>query len=171
MTMELNEYPFLRYNNFLEVSLSDRIYHECMYMTAYTYGERDNTNLPPTGMVAEIKPGMFIYDTIVVKINDELISQLDHPVKQVRSYINFFHPKEFAYFHTDGHCLAFMYYPGDSSYDDDEDGYTIFDYGSVTYAEKPIPNSLVRFYGGIRHKVTPFKSKNRYSIVTKYNFL
>tara|TARA_Y100000592_G_scaffold11731_1_gene16544 strand:- start:227 stop:739 length:513 start_codon:yes stop_codon:yes gene_type:complete len=166
----LDIYPFVRYDNFLSKEDSDLIYEECQFRTSYIYGERDRPSLPPTGMVKKIEPGNLIYDLIVSKINEELIPNIEHPVSETRSYINMFHPKEFGYFHKDGHCLTYMYYPGDSSYDDDQDGYTIFDYGNITYAEKPIPNSLVRFYGNIRHKALPFRTENRYSVVTKYFF-
>ena len=166
----LDIYPFIRYDNFLSMEDSDSVYNECQFKTSYFYGERDSYPLPPTGMVKDIKPGNLIYDLITKKINDELIPDIQHSVTEDRSYINMFHPKEFAYFHTDGHCLTYMYYPGDSSYDDDQDGYTIFDYGNITYAEKPTPNTLVRFYGNIRHKASPFRTENRYSVVTKYFF-
>jgi len=165
-----NIYAFERYNNFLSKEDSDFVYNECQFKTHYIYGERDHPSLPPTGMVKRIEPGNAIYDLIINKINKKFISTLTHSVRQTQTYINFFHPKEHAYFHKDGHCLTYLYYPGDSSYDDDQDGYTIFDYGNITYAEKPIPNTLVRFYGNIRHKASPFRTENRYSVVTKYLF-
>jgi len=166
----LDIYPTKRYRNFLVKSESDFVYNECQFNTPYIYGERDRFDAPPTGMVKSIAPGNSIYDLIVTKINEELIPHLKHSVTQSRSYINFFHPKEHAYFHVDGHCLTYMYYPGDDSYDDDQDGYTIFDHGDITYAEKPIPNTLIRFYGNIRHKASPFRTENRYSVVAKYYF-
>ena len=163
-------YPFTRYTNFLSPEDSCRIHEECQFKTHYIYGERDHRSLPPTGMVKQITDNNIVYDTIVGKINTTLIPQIEHPIRFIRSYINFFHPKENAYFHQDGHCLTYMYYPDDGAYDDDEDGYTLFDYGGIVYAERPIPNSLVRFYGNIRHKAMPFNTKNRYTIVAKYAF-
>ena len=66
---------------------------------SYTYGEVDNQNTPPTGMVHNISESEKIYSLFESKLSAVPFIK---GMELYRMYVNCFAPSENPYFHKDG---------------------------------------------------------------------
>jgi Rps23 Pro-64 3,4-dihydroxylase Tpa1-like proline 4-hydroxylase len=150
-------------DNFLSQEEFDFVLDYCK-SSVYTYGEADDENHPPTGMVHNIPETESIYNLFETKTK-EFVTNL----KLYRMYINCFAPSENPYFHTDGSSeeVTFLYYPNET-WDLDDGGETQFFIDERLYGILPIPNRLVAFNASLLHKATSFYDKHRFSVAIKY---
>jgi hypothetical protein len=131
----------------------------------FTWGETDDYNLPPTGMVHEIDETELIYQVFRSK-TQEIVPNLNLH----RMYVNCFAPSENPYFHIDWEdkgAVTFLFYPTEGwNYDDG--GETQFIVDDEIYGVTPVPNRLVYFDADIPHKATSFRDRHRFTLAVKY---
>ena len=130
----------------------------------YTYGEKDDENVAPTGMSAEIRAGELIYRFLF-----EMTQPLVPDLCLVRMYVNLFAPNEVPYYHTDAdQGMTFLYYPHKEMWTPNMLGQTEFYHKERSYAIAPEPNRLVYFDASILHRATAFRNKHRFTVALKY---
>tara|TARA_B100002019_G_scaffold289549_1_gene305401 strand:+ start:1666 stop:2166 length:501 start_codon:yes stop_codon:yes gene_type:complete len=145
--------------------------HDYCLRCNYSYGEVDNDNTPPTGLVHEIPPTHEIYPLIEMRIKKSMAE--DAPKYNLyRMYVNCFAPSENPYFHTDGKegDLTFLYYPN-TEWEVDDGGETQIYVGDIIQGYPPIPNRMVLFDASLLHRATCFRDKYRFTIAVKYQLL
>ena len=146
----------------------------------YSYGEADNIDSPPTGLVAEISNTSLLYTTFFTKLKN--IPELN-VLKCTRSYVNIFSPNEKAYYHVDNTEYTALYYPN-RDWNINDEGETKFLFTNTNFNSieqntivknypiiisiAPIPNRLVIFKGDIYHTATSFKNSHRFSLAFKF---
>ncbi len=149
------------YDNFLGDATRQQIFKQC-HKLFYKMGETDRPDCPPTGMVSQLEE----HDMIIPKLIEEKLNRLASSL--IRFYVNYYAPGENPYFHDDGDCITYLYYPNNIS-DIDEGGETQFllegKIDSIPYA----PDRLIEFDGRIPHKATSFRSTYRFTIAAKYS--
>ena len=130
----------------------------------YYWGERDNEQSSPTGMIHEIydcedtpvkESNQWIYDLFLENTN-----HLCPNLKLYRMYINLFAPEENPYFHTDStddEDITFLYYVPSDDWDIDDGGETQFYHDGEMTGVLPIPNRMVYFDSTILHRATSFR--------------
>lgn len=143
----------------------------------YFFGETDNIDTPPTGMVSDIPEEEPIYklfcDTLSIKI--PRVNQLN----LYALYINYFVPSENPYFHTDCEVgITCLYYLGpikamsqrwkNVDYNISDGGETQFIQNNNSINILPISNRMCFFDANILHRATPFRDKYRFTIAAKY---
>jgi hypothetical protein len=150
-------------DNFLSQEEFNFVLEYCK-SSVYIYGEADDENHPPTGMIHNISETEPIYNLFETKLKG-LVTNL----KLYRMYINCFAPSENPYFHTDGSNeeVTFLYYPNET-WDLDDGGETQFFIDERLYGILPIPNRLVAFNASLLHKATSFYDRHRFSVAIKY---
>lgn len=134
----------------------------------YAYGETDDINLPPRGLVHNITKSKKIYKLFENKTKEFVPNH-----SLYRMYINCFAPLENPFFHID--CpdeedddeITFLYYPNETWHLDDG-GETQFFIDKRIYGIAPIPNRLVYFNANLLHKATSFRDRHRFTIALKY---
>ena len=151
-------------DNFLSQNEYESVLDYCIN-TEYSFGERDDENLPPTGMVRNIEKVEMIYDLFSQRLEEKCSFLKD--MKLYRMYVNCFAPGENPYFHTDGEGLTFLYYVN-PEWNVQEGGETQFYVDDNVYGVSPIPNRLVMFNGMILHRATSFRSQHRFTVAIKY---
>lgn len=156
-------------DNFLKKESHHELFKYCNKVE-YKKGEQDNINTPPTGGVFEIEGTNPLRDYL----GDKFEKNIDflEGMNCVRSYINIFYREEKPFFHIDSkNGYTCIYYPNINEEDLDEGGETQFFIKEGIKGVLPKPNRLVVFKGDILHKATSFRTKNRYTIVFKYEFI
>jgi Rps23 Pro-64 3,4-dihydroxylase Tpa1-like proline 4-hydroxylase len=134
----------------------------------YGYGEADDINRPPVGLVHNIPTNEKIYELFVQKTKK---FASEHSL--YRMYINCFAPSENPFFHTDSADVSiddeitFLYYVNES-WDIDDCGETQFFIDDRIYGVAPIPNRLVYFNANILHRATSLRDRHRFTIALKY---
>ena len=151
-------------DNFLSQNEYESVLDYCIN-TEYSFGEVDDENLPPTGMVRNIEKVEMIYDLFSQRLEEKCSFLKD--MKLYRMYVNCFAPGENPYFHTDGEGLTFLYYVN-PEWNVQEGGETQFYVDDNVYGVSPIPNRLVMFNGMILHRATSFRSQHRFTVAIKY---
>ena len=136
----------------------------CLNCT-YTFGERDNPQTPPTGMIHDIENGSAFYSLFSERI-EKLVPSITK-MGLYRMYINCFPPSEQAYFHTDGEGITFLYYPQDG-WKLNDGGETQFYHKGNLYGITPESNRMVMFDARIEHRATPFRDRHRFTVAIKY---
>ena len=132
---------------------------------SYTYGEVDNQNTPPTGMVHNIPESEKIYSLFESKLSAVPFIK---GMELYRMYVNCFAPSENPYFHTDGeNGITFLYYPN-MNWDLQEGGETQFYINDDIYGITPVPNRIVIFSANIKHRATTFRNNHRFTVAVKY---
>jgi hypothetical protein len=152
-------------DNFFSEQHYNEVVSHCKISPFY-YGEKDNTNTPPTGMVSNIDPNSqisFLFNKKLKECNKILKS-----LNLYRIYINCFAPSENPYFHKDGKTgITCLYYPTENwSYDDG--GETQFIINEELKGILPIANRMVLFDANLLHRATSFRDKHRFTIAIKY---
>ena len=155
--------------NYIDQFFSEQehqIIHDYCLDAEYSYGERDDANLPITGMVHNIPETEFVYKLIKKRLNDS--AQQVQDKKLYRMYVNCFVPGEQPYFHTDGdEGVTFIYYPN-MKWDKDDGGVTQFLMKDDLYGVLPIPNRMVVFSANLLHRATSFRNDHRFTVAIKY---
>lgn len=131
----------------------------------YFYGETDNSDTPPVGMVSEILE-LDISDMISNKIKTS-ISEVSN-LSLYRMYINCFAPGETPYFHRDGESGITCLYYVNPEYDVNNSGETQFIIDNQSVNVLPIPNRMCYFDASILHRATSFRKNHRFTIAVKY---
>lgn len=153
-------------DNFLHESDFNFAFESCLNST-YSYGEQDNWDTPPTGMVSNISDQSDLYNLLYLNLSEK-VKEVDHK-NLYRMYINCFAPSENPYFHIDGESgITILYYPN-KQWEIDDGGETQFLIDNEIRGILPIPNRLVMFDANIPHKATSFRNTHRFSIAIKYN--
>ena len=136
--------------------------HDC----SYTYGESDDRNKPPTGMVHNIPKTEKIYELFAEQIAISVPETQN--MHLYRMYVNCFAPSENPYFHIDGDSgITFLYYP-QRDWQLDDGGETQFYIDGILYGITPESNRLVMFDARIRHRATSFRNRHRFTVAIKY---
>jgi hypothetical protein len=152
-------------NNFFSEKEHNIILNYCLN-ASYNYGESDNCNTPPVGMVHDIPKSNFVYELLRKKLRDNfsIISEM----KLDQMYINCFSPSENPYFHTDGETgYTFLYYP-QGNWKIDDGGETQFLIDESVHGVFPLPNRIVKFDASILHRATSFRDRHRFTVAIKY---
>jgi hypothetical protein len=160
------EQQLLIIDNFLSQEDHYKIWEYCN-RESYKPGEKDQSNLPPTGIVHEIS----IKSDINSIFTNILYSKVDILKKYVnyRSYINCFTPGENPYWHQDGKGYTCLYYPNIKYNELNEGGETQFLIdGPEIKGILPISNRMIIFNGLIYHRATSFRTQHRYTIAIKF---
>jgi len=131
----------------------------------YTFGEQDNPETPPTGIIHNVEEGSAFYKLFA----DKILANVPQMEKMglYRMYINYFAPSEHAYFHTDGEGITFLYYP-QNGWTLDDGGETQFYVNGTLYGITPEPNRMVMFDARLQHRATPFRDRHRFTVAIKY---
>lgn len=163
--MELNgkikyEDNFLSPEEFLEIS------QYCMD-AEYRYGEADDYNLPPTGMINEIQPREDFFSRLKTRLKEK--EPIIKNMSFYRMYVNCFAPGENPYFHEDGRGITFLYY-ANMKWDLQNGGETQFYIDGNILGIPAVPNRLVMFDGMIQHRATSFRDGHRFTVAIKYNY-
>lgn len=136
----------------------------------FIYGELDDDDCPPTGMVCDLRDDSEIYSIILNKIL-KLSNNLDKKL-MYRMYINCFAPLENPFFHTD--CIhsnigtTFLFYLN-KVWNINDGGETQFFIDDQITGILPIPNRMIAFDSRILHKATSFKDRYRFTIAIKFD--
>lgn len=133
----------------------------------YYYGETDNLDSYPTGMVSELNRNHQAYQELLKFCKKEnLLSKL----KINRAYVNIFAPSENANYHVDSdqdNYKTILYYPH-LDFNINEGGETKFVSENNTLVSiLPIPGRIIVFNSNLKHTASPFKNKHRFSIAVK----
>lgn len=138
----------------------------------YTYGEVDNTDTPPTGLIHNIPYTEEIYRLIEDRIEKSMGPDVIK-YRIYRMYVNCFAPRELAYFHTDGKHgdLTFLYYPNSEWKPDDGGETQIYVNDDIITGVPPIPNRMVMFDAALLHRATSFRDTYRFTIAIKYELI
>lgn len=132
---------------------------------SYTYGEVDNQNTPPTGMVHNIPESEKIYSLFESKLSTVPFIK---GRELYRMYVNCFASSENPYFHTDGEDgYTFLYYP-QKDWKLDDGGETQFIIDNNLYGILPEPNRMIMFEANIPHRATTFRDRYRFTVAIKY---
>jgi len=148
--------------NFLTPDLYKKVEDYC-YQADYYYGEWDNPDQVPTGVIHNLK------------LDSEIVSYFPSKIKELslyRAYINLFNAGERPNFHIDGEGLTSIFYLNSEEYKLDEGGCTeILTDQQYLISILPIRNSLVTFNAKSVHRATAFKSLPRFTVALKYENL
>ena len=137
--------------------------HKYVCKLPYYYGETDNLNDLPTGMVCNLNQDDWLISLIGNKIQD-YIGRLT----LYRSYVNIFAPSENPHYHKDGDSgLTVLYYPN-SVFNLDQGGETSFIINDSVTGVLPIPGRVVIFSANIVHRANSFRDVHRFSVALKY---
>jgi Rps23 Pro-64 3,4-dihydroxylase Tpa1-like proline 4-hydroxylase len=157
------------FDNFFSEKEFFNIHKYCVEAN-YTYGERDNYDTPPVGMVSDIPLNSEIC-TLFQNVISKKISQVSD-YNLYRCYINCFAPSENPYFHTDGDSgLTLLYYPNEE-WNLNDNGETQILLNTQTdqiVGVLPIPNRMLLFDANLIHRATSFRDRHRFTIALKYN--
>jgi len=131
----------------------------------YKYGERDNLEDLPTGMVMELTDERFsnFLTEKIFSCKPDLRKK-----KFQRAYVNLFTPNENPNFHNDGETITCLFYVMPTELAINEGGETQFYVDNSITGILPKPKRLVIFDGMILHKATCFRSYPRYTIAIKF---
>ena len=162
------------YFNMTDINIIDNVFTEDdvkqlhnLFMTKpFYYGETDNDDTPPTGLVQEITDSSLV-NYFALNIH-KYFNHLE-PGKIYRSYVNLFVPRELPYFHIDGKntltCIIYI----NPNYDINEGGETQFLLDNKIVGIQPKSGRAVVFDGSILHRATSFRNFPRLTVALKYN--
>jgi hypothetical protein len=162
------------YFNMTDINIIDNVFTEDdvkqlhnLFMTKpFYYGETDNDDTPPTGLVHEITDSSLV-NYFALNIH-KYFNHLE-PGKIYRSYVNLFIPRELPYFHIDGKntltCIIYI----NPNYDINEGGETQFLLDNKIVGIQPKSGRAVVFDGSILHRATSFRNFPRLTVALKYN--
>lgn len=170
---------FIRtFDNILTEEENAIIGNELSYLQ-FVFGETDESDTPPSGLVSELSNDHFTKNILLDYIyNNNLVPNTFCD----RAYVNLYAPNERTFFHHDFTEYTALYYPG-PSWNINAGGETKFFFTENKFdsiiqenSEKfpimisiaPIPNRLVVFKGDILHSATSFIDVHRYSVAFKF---
>jgi hypothetical protein len=148
------------YDNFLGKEKQKQVLNFLETLT-YQHGEQDREDTPPIGQTCDLVNNELDLPASIQK-------KLGRNISDVRRfYVNRYQAKELPYWHDDGECTTFLYYPCNVD-NIDEGGETQFLLDNRILAVPYKPDRLIEFNGRIPHKATGFRSYERYTIAVKY---
>tara|TARA_R100001510_G_scaffold30774_1_gene27483 strand:- start:2174 stop:2656 length:483 start_codon:yes stop_codon:yes gene_type:complete len=148
-----------------QIKDKEKIYKELLSYD-YFYGETDNLNQAPTGMVSDLNKKQYTF-----KIIDKFCKKQDYleNLKLVRAYVNIFSPREYCFFHSDEDANKTLIYYPNLDWDLNEGGETKFVSDNNTLVSVlPVPGRIIIFDSKIVHCATSFKDRHRFSVVFKF---
>jgi len=152
------------YDNVISLEENNIIYNQLLYKGNYHYGEVDDDDHPPTGMVCSLDNDTTNKFVSIAKEKNSFTKELS--VNRV--YANLFSPKENPYFHQDESVITALFYVNPpTSYD--EGGETQFIVDDNVFGLLPKPCRLVLFDGKIPHRATSFRTIPRITVAIKFN--
>ena len=136
------------------------------YNAKYEFGETDNYNTPPTGLVHNISKDSEIWEMLTWRIEELCPFIGDMEAYKVVS--NCFAPRELPYFHPDddNSGLTFIYYLNPWKPDDGGETQILINDEIVAYP--PIPNRMVWFDATLWHRATTRREGHRFAYAIKY---
>lgn len=144
----------------------NEIYEEVISLP-YFYGEKDNPDDIPSGMVSEINEKSLCYLELCSFCEKENIFQ---NFKITRFHANIFAPREYCKYHIDRSEQGYktlLYYPN-TFFDINEGGETKFISDNNTIVSiLPVPGRIVLFDSNILHTACSFKTYHRFSVAMK----
>ena len=138
----------------------------------FHYGERDNPDTPPTGLVCDF--GKMQLDEGFQKLLNDFVNKIYEKnenlknAKLYRIYLNYFAPRENPYFHIDGHGTITCLYYLNPELNCNEGGETQFLINDEIKGVQSKPGRLVIFDGGLKHRATSFRSHPRLTLAIKF---
>ena len=175
-------------DDFFPEDIAKEISTFCEKKALYRWGETDNKEEPPTGLVCDLYHADATQKQLLKNTDDADSVKLiyNYFIKHIhekypvfwndyiiyRLYINIFAPKETAYFHTDSvgdsDQWTFLYYPNKGwDYKLNDGGWTELFLDEKIIGVIPVDNTLVRFTSSVRHRATPFNKHHRFTIAIK----
>lgn len=162
------------YDNVLSSSDTSRYNHMIFNTCPFFYGEVDNPNTPPTGLVCDFtNMEGSVHPEVKILLSDLLYKIYEKQPclknkKLYRLYINLFTPREVPYFHIDGEkTTTCLYYINPHvSYDEGGETQFIVDDEIKTVSSKP--GRLVIFNGELKHRATSFRNYPRLTLAYKF---
>jgi len=152
------------HDNFLEKEDLESFYSFCL-RSPYYYGERDNPDNTPTGLISPVNPDNFWYGFF--KERSREVFGIEQRI--YRMYINLFVPGELPYFHYDGpsgeHTLLF--YPNPYKHID-SGGETKFLVNDEIRSILPVTNRSILFDASITHSASSFRDDPRFTLAIKF---
>jgi len=136
-----------------------------LYVKRFSYGEVDNIDTPPTGMVLELSQTGELFNIFYSKIIEHYDAIKETTFQ--RCYVNLFLPNENPYFHNDGPVITCLFYIN-PEYNINEGGETQFLIDDNIVGIKAKPGRLVIFDGKIPHRATSFRSNPRITVALKF---
>ena len=143
-------------------------YYDYVKDLNYTYGEQDNKDTPPTGMVAELSTEKDVIYHKLSELYHDLCPVSDQYNQIDRAYVNAFAPRELPYYHTDGDCITLLYYANPMWFPDWGGETKIIKYDREVFAIAPVPGRIVIFNGSLRHTATSFRNTHRFTVALKF---
>lgn len=132
----------------------------------YQYGESDNPDTPPTGMISLIE------DIGISNLFEEKLKNLQKRFLiflHIECILILFAPGENPYYHIDGETGITCLYYVNPEYRIDDGGETQFFLSKDESINiLPIPNRLCYFDANILHRATSFRNIHRFTIAIKY---
>lgn len=160
------------YNEVISTKDTEKIRKMMLHDFPFFYGECDNHDTPPTGLVCyfeRIQIGPFFkefLDNLLNKIYEK--NENIKNMKLQRIYLNYFSPTDNPYFHIDGHNVMTCLYYLNPELNDDEGGETQFLINDEIRGVRSKPGRLVIFDGSLKHRATSFRSHPRLTLAIKF---
>lgn len=152
------------YKNVFDYQDNLKLYNKILKRN-FVYGEVDNEDHFPTGMISELKTDEPLFEEL-----EREVYKIDKNYKSLeRAYINLFLPNENPYFHVDGNVRTFLFYLN-PKVDLDEQGETQFYLDGEIRGIPPRPGLMVSFDGNVLHRATSFRTKPRITVALKYKY-
>jgi len=165
------------HDNILTNEETEKYRNILLHNCPFTYGERDNPDTEPTGVVCDFTKLMnsgaimsptfnSMLENLLNKIykNNESLKNM----KLYRMYLNLFIPNENPSFHIDGENTVTCLYYLNPEIDLNEGGETQFLIDEEIKGVISKPGRLAIFDGGLKHRATSFKTKPRLTMAFKF---
>lgn len=165
------------YDNILTPEETEKYRNMLLRNCPFAYGERDNPNTEPTGVVCDFTKLINSGGTLGPAFNNMLENLLNNIYKNneslknmnlYRMYLNLFIPNENPSFHTDGDNTITCLYYLNPLYNLNEGGETQFLIDEEIKGVISKPGRLAIFDGGLEHRATSFKTKPRLTMAFKF---
>jgi hypothetical protein len=152
------------HDNFLEQEDLESFYSFCL-RSPYYYGEQDNRDRVPTGLVSPVNSDNFWYGFF--KERSKEVFGIEQKI--YRMYINLFLPRELPNFHKDGRPgeHTFLFYPNPYKHMD-FGGETKFFVDDEIQSIRPVTNRSILFDASIIHSASSFRDTPRFTLAIKY---
>ena len=165
------------YDSVLTKDENDNFRNILLYKCPFSYGERDNPDTEPTGVVCDftklLNNGSKL-DPIFSQMIQILLNKICEKntflskMNLYRVYLNLFLPNENPSFHIDGENTVTCLYYLNSEMDLNEGGETQFLIDEEIKGVISKPGRLAVFDGGLKHRATSFKTKPRLTLAFKF---
>jgi hypothetical protein len=161
------------YDSLFSKDEMDKIINIMLRNCPFHYGECDNPNTPPTGLVCDF--GKIQLDERFQKLLNDFVNKIYEKneilknTKLYRIYLNYFAPGENPYFHIDGRGTMTCLYYLNPEHDVNEGGETQFLINNEIKGVQSKPGRLVIFDGSLKHRATSFRSHPRLTLAIKFH--